>query len=102
MCRSAQLGSAQLAFSASLNTCCEIRLCTISRLFWRHTGDFVAYTTSRNLPSLRIVWLHGADSRSTAIRFRSVIKGIQTMDTSSDIRQRWLEEERAVRSTMAE
>jgi hypothetical protein len=34
---------------------------------WRHTGHFVGYTTSRNLPSLRIVWLHGADSRSTAI-----------------------------------
>jgi len=31
-----------------------------------------------------------------------VIKGIQTMDTSSDIRQRWLEEERAVRGRMAE
>jgi uncharacterized protein (TIGR00369 family) len=31
-----------------------------------------------------------------------VIKGIQTMDTSSDIRQRWLDEERSVRSRMAE
>jgi uncharacterized protein (TIGR00369 family) len=30
-----------------------------------------------------------------------VIKGIQTVDTSSD-RQRWLDEERSVRSTMAE
>jgi hypothetical protein len=55
-----------LALSASLNTCCEIRLCTISRLFLSHTGDFVGYTTSRNPPSLRIVWLDGADSRSTA------------------------------------
>jgi hypothetical protein len=31
-----------------------------------------------------------------------VIKGIQTMDTSSEIRQRWLDEERSVRSRMAE
>ena len=60
------------------------------------------HATSRNLPSLRIVWLHGADSRSTAISFRSVLKEIQTMDTSSDIRQRWLDEERSVRRRMAD
>ena len=37
-----------------------------------------------------------------AVSFRSVITGIQTMDTSSDIRQRWRDEERSVRSRMAE